>query len=54
MAVISLTYDHIRLAGSAGICCEVALDLVSSLIEQVQVVFHWVSIMEALTETNDT
>lgn len=56
---VLLTYDNVRLAGcslslSAGICCEVALDLISSLIEQVQVVFHWVSIVEALAETNDT
>lgn len=49
-----LTYDDVRLAGaSAGICCEVALDLVSSLIEQVQVVLHWVSIMKALAQTDD-
>lgn len=54
LTVISLTYDDVRLDGSAGVCREVTLDLVSSLIEQVQVVFHWVSIMEALTEANDT
>lgn len=55
LTVILLTYDDIRLAGaSTGVCCEVALDLVSSLIEQVQVVFHWVSIMKALAQTDDT
>lgn len=53
--LFSLTYDDVRLVGaSAAICCEVALNLVSSLIEQVQVVFHWVSIMKALARTDDT
>lgn len=51
----SLTYDDIRLAGaSAGVGAEVALDLVSSLIEQIQVVFHWVSIMETLAQMDNT
>lgn len=51
----SLTYDDIRLAGAgAGVGAEVALDLVRSLIEQIQVVFHWVSIMEALAQMDDT
>lgn len=49
------TYDDVRLTGgSAGNPRQVALNLESSLIKQVQVVFHWVSIMEALAETNDT
>lgn len=50
-----LTYDDVGLAGaSAGVGCEVALDLVSGLIEQVQIVFHRVSIMKALAQTDDT
>lgn len=51
----SLTYDDIRLArASAGVHAEVALDLVSSLIEQIQVVFHWVSIMKTLAQMDNT
>lgn len=51
----SLTYDNVRLAwASAGIHTEVALDLVSSLIEQIQVVLHWVSIMKTLAQTDNT
>lgn len=49
------TYDDVRLARvSAGVHTEVALDLVSSLIEQIQVVFHWVSVMKALAQTDNT
>lgn len=52
---IWLTYDDVWLAGgSTGICCKVALNLVSSLIKQVQVVLHWIAVMEALTQTDDT
>lgn len=52
--VASLTYDDVRVAGGTlGVCGEVALDLVGSLIEQVKVVFHRVSVVETLAETND-
>lgn len=51
----SLTYDDIRLArAGAGVQAEVALDLVSSLIEQIQVVFHWVSLMKTLAQMDNT
>lgn len=51
----SFTYDDVGLAGaSACICREVALDLVSSLIEQVEVVFHRVAVVEALAQPDDT
>lgn len=49
------TYDDVGVDGvSTCICREVSLDLVSGLIKQVQVVFDRISIVEALTETNDT
>jgi len=55
LTLIVLTYDDVRVArASTGIYCEVSLDLISSLIEQVQVVLHWVSIMKALAQTDDT
>lgn len=51
----SLTYDDVGLArAGTGVHTEVALDLVSSLIEQIQVVFHRVSIMKTLAQTDDT
>lgn len=46
-----LTDDDV---GLAGIHREVSLDLVSSLIEQVQVVLHWVPVVKALAQTDDT
>lgn len=50
-----LTYDDVRLVrASAGVHTEVALDLVSSLVEQIQVVLHWVSIMKPLAQTDNT
>lgn len=50
-----LTYDDVGLAGAgAGVTAEVALDLVSGLIEQIQVVFHWVPIVKALAQTDNT
>lgn len=51
----SLTYDDVRLArAGAGVGAKVALDLVGGLIEQIQVVFHRVSIMKALAQTDNT
>lgn len=51
----SLTYDDVRLArAGAGVGAKVALDLVGGLIEQIQVVFHWVSIVKALAQTDNT
>lgn len=47
----SLTYDDVSLTRAGT---EVALDLAGGLIEQIQVVFHRVSIMEALTQTDNT
>lgn len=50
-----LTYDDVRLAGaSTGVGCEVSLDLESSLIEQVEVVLHRVTIVKALARAVDT
>lgn len=56
LAVLSsLTYDDVRLAwAGAGVGAEVALDLVGGLIEQIQVVFHRVSIVKALAQTDNT
>lgn len=49
-----LTYDDVRVAGvTPVICCEVPLDLVSSLIEQIQVIFYRIWIVDTLTETDD-
>lgn len=54
-ALASLTYDEVSLTqAGTGIGAEVALDLAGGLIEQIQVVFHRVSIMEALTQTDNT
>lgn len=51
----SLTYDDVRLArAGTGVGAKVALDLVGSLIEQIQVVFHRVSIVKALAQTDNT
>lgn len=51
----SLTYDDVRLARTgAGLGAKVALDLVGGLIEQIQVVFHRVSIVKALAQTDNT